>query len=82
MRGRGFFNNGRVMGRIPLEADKDTGRIPAGRNGYGGGSFHVPNAFRRLDSQNGNTYRPMRRAGNQMGRNGPLARNGIMVAAA
>eukprot|EP00250_Pteridium_aquilinum_P012385 c20696_g1_i1 orf=174-1760(+) len=85
VRGHSFFNNARGMGRGPLESDRDIGRgrgMAAGRSGSGGRSFYMPNTFRRLDSQDGNSFRPMRRAGNQMGRNGPLARNAIMVAAA
>lgn len=86
-RGRSYYGNGRGMSRGPMDTERDfgpgKGRSMAGsRGGYGGGSFNMPNTFRRPDSHNGSTFRPIRRAGNQMGRNGPLARNGIMVAAA
>lgn len=86
-RGRSYYGNGRGMSRGPMDTERDFGpgkgrSMAASRGGYGGGNFNMPNTFRRPDSHNGSTFRPIRRAGNQMGRNGPLARNGIMVAAA
>ncbi|MCO5547897.1 hypothetical protein L7F22_001350 [Adiantum nelumboides] len=84
MRGRSYYGNGRGISK-ESERDFGPGRgrgILASRGGYGGANFNMANTFRRQDTQNGGIFRPIRRAGNQMGRNGPLARNGIMVAAA
>ncbi|KAI5063953.1 hypothetical protein GOP47_0020623 [Adiantum capillus-veneris] len=87
LRGRSFYGNGRGISRGQMESERDFGPgrgrgMTANRGGYGGGNFNMANTFRRQDSQNGGTFRPIRRPGNQMGRNGPLARNGIIVAAA
>lgn len=93
-----FNGRGAGRGGQDSDKDFGRGRGAAtGHSGYNGNAYasngSVPslnyvNGYRRFDSQNGNSQngngvRPARRgAGNQMGRNGPAARNGLAVAAA